>query len=802
MKRILLPLFLFLAGYNSFAQPITVNTTTYTVPQLVQDVLFAAPPGGGGSSCVGTISNISWSTGTNFDPLNPNGIGYFQNTNPNFPLTSGVILSTGDVNEAPGPNNTTQGNGDWPGDNDLFNYISGLGIDPFLNSYNDATVLEFDFTPLTTTMSFDFLFASEEYGTFQCDYSDSFAFFLTNVTAGTAPTNLALIPSTATPISVVTIRDNTYNAGCSSQNVTYFGNYNGGGNAATAATNFNGETVMMTASSAVIPNNVYHIKLVVADRNDNSYDSAVFLGGGSFNIGSPSIGGTGTYSGLNDFTGPNAVCGSAAVTVQAGTVPISGVTYSWTLDGNPIPGANTYNYTLDQAGTYCVTLTYPGGCTQTDCTVVEHIPSLVLGTPSTLVECSASDVFNLTDNQAAILNGMSNTVSYYHTLANAQQLFAPIANPTNYTGFNGEIIYVAVEDDITGCITTTQFTLSINPGMCVQATTPPDLIEYETTLNSGVSTFDFTPQTPIILGLNSPMGYTVTYYLTQADADAGTNPITSISSFVNSSNPQTIFVRLEDNANTASYDTTSFNLIVVALPSVLITSNVSSVCNGDTAIVTFNGTPNGIVDYTVNGTPNQIVLNAAGTNSIVTPPVTGPTVYDLVSITTTTIAGTITQPESGTVTITVTPPPVISNPTPYVVCDDNNDGFSCLFDLTTKINEITGGDPNLVVDFYETSTSTTAINQSVLYCNIAPGTQTLYIKVYNTASPTCYSTTTLQLVINPLPLANPVITDYELCDYNNPNDGFEQFTLNTKDLEIANGQSNVTVTYYLTQADA
>ena len=46
MKRIILPIFLFLLGFSSFAQPITTNTTTYTVPQLVKDVLFASPSGG------------------------------------------------------------------------------------------------------------------------------------------------------------------------------------------------------------------------------------------------------------------------------------------------------------------------------------------------------------------------------------------------------------------------------------------------------------------------------------------------------------------------------------------------------------------------------------------------------------------------------------------------------------------------------------------------------------------------------------------------------------------------------------
>ncbi|MGL2964938.1 hypothetical protein ACSVH2_14055, partial [Flavobacterium sp. RSB2_4_14] len=155
-------------------------------------------------------------------------------------------------------------------------------------------------------------------------------------------------------------------------------------------------------------------------------------------------------------------------------------------------------------------------------------------------------------------------------------------------------------------------------------------------------------------------------------------------------------------------------------------------------------------------------------------------------------------------TITVNTSPTIFTPSNYVVCDDsnNNDGFYCGFDLTSKINEITGGNPNIVVEFYETDTSTFPLPLNVDYCNIFPGTQILYIRAYTLGSPACYSTTTLNLIVNPLPLANPVITNYELCDYTTPGDNTEQFTLNTKTAEIANGQANVTVSYYASQGDA
>ena len=812
MKRILFFIFTILTGLNSFSQAIAVDNTTYTVPQLVQNVLFGS--GSPGSSCVGTVSNITWSTGsdasdgTSFGSTN--GIGYFQNTNPNFPLTSGVVLTSGNALNASGPNNSILDDGDWPGDTDLFNYIDGLGIDPGLTDYHDATVLEFDFTPLTTTMSFDFLFASEEYGEYQCSYSDSFAFFLTNVTTGSTPTNLALVPSTSTPISVVTIRDGAYFTGfgtnCGSSNPTYFGNFNDAtpAVAAAAATNFNGETVLMTATSAVIPNNLYHIKLVIADRNDHFYDSAVFLAGGSFDIGTTTdITGTGSqYGSQTDFSGVRAICSSEPIVVQAGSVQIPGATYAWTLNTTTPVGANSNLYTVTQAGTYGITITYAGGCQQTDTIIVEYIASLALGTPNDITQCSVP--FNLTDNSSAILNGLTNPITFHHTLLQAQQLASPISNPTIYNGLDGEIIYAAVEDATTGCISTEQFSLHTDISLCIPPLTtgtPSDIVQYETTLGAGISVFDFTPQTAIIYGLNAPADYTVIYYPTLADANAGTNPITVINPFLNTSSPQRIYAVLSENINPANFAVTSFQLIVVALPIVSISASPVTVCTGSSATITFTGTPNAIVDYTVDGNPRQITLNGSGTNFDITPLLNISTVYNLVSATITTPAGTVTQPEVGMVTVTLTSPPTINTPTPYVVCDDslNNDGLYC-FDLTTKINEITGGNPNIVVNFYETTTS--GVSQSSPYCNITPGLQTLDVRAHFIGAPTCLSTTSLNLVVNPIPLPNSVITDYELCDYNNPGDEIEVFNLGTKSVEIANGQVGVTVSYYATLADA
>ena len=318
MKKLLLltSIMLTLLG---FSQPISVSTTSYSVPQLVNNVLINSP-------CV-NATNVTWSTGTNFG--SSNGIGFFQNTNPNFPMQSGVVLSTGNALNAPGPNTSILNDGSvaWPGDASLEATLAAAGI-PMVSK--NATVLEFDFTPISPYFSFDFIFASEEYGNFQCLYSDTFAFLLTDTTTGVT-TNLAVVPSTTTPISVVTIRDFLYNSSCPSVNANYFGSFNGGSGAAGSATNFNGQTKVLTAASTLTTGVPYHIKLVIADRSDPQSDSAIFLSSDSFNVGQDVLG--------LDLTVANgtALCYGTNHTLDT-ELSASSYTFVWKKDGIIIAG--------------------------------------------------------------------------------------------------------------------------------------------------------------------------------------------------------------------------------------------------------------------------------------------------------------------------------------------------------------------------------------------------------------------------------------------------------------------------------
>lgn len=391
MRKLLLTFFiLILLTPISYAQVVTVSPTQFSHEDLITEVLINSP-------CA-LVNNISTVTGTNYGA--GNGIGYFENTNPNFPMQNGVVLATGDISDVPGPNNSDTFSGaGWPGDPQLFNYIQSLGIDPGLTGYYDATIMEFDFTPLNDSISFNFVFASNEYGFYQCEYTDAFAFFLEDQVTG-AIVNMALVPGTSNvPISVTTIRNNLYNGDCPSQNPNYFGLYYGYPNGlpnATAPINLNGQTVLMQAWQYVTPNNPYRMKLVIADRNDIEWDSAVFIEGGSFFIGNIDLGG--------DVT----LCDNEELVLSVSTANNSVIT--WFFNGVPIPGESGQTLIVTESGTYGVEIGNPSApnCVITDEIEVEFKPAAIINLGEDILTCNqTSATLDATPENLSALGGVT-----------------------------------------------------------------------------------------------------------------------------------------------------------------------------------------------------------------------------------------------------------------------------------------------------------------------------------------------------------------------------------------------------------
>ncbi len=544
MKRTLL-LVLLVCSFGMFSQTINVNTNQQTVPELVNDVLINSP-------CT-NAQNVTWRTGTNFG--SHNGIGKFTNTNPNFPMSEGVILSTGNVLSASGPNTTmlNEGSEAWLGDTDLEAVLAAANISM---SSTNATVLEFDFTSISSQFSFDFIFASEEYGNFQCEYSDAFAFLLTNMNTGVT-TNLAVVPGTNLPISVVTIRDFLYNSSCSSVNAEYFGRFNGGTGMVDSATNFNGQTKVLTASSILTPDTPYHIKLVIADRGDYKSDSAIFIAANSFNIGQNVLGA--------DFLVSNntALCNGSTHEL-ATTLNPNLYSFQWLKNGVVMTGQTASTLTVASAGIYTVSYTkLIGDCdAETDDILIEFYPALQIPAPRDINKCDNGQLlqpFNLSQNNSVVTAGLpaGSLVSYHLTADEAQNNLNAL--PENYLGSANQTVFVRVQNIVNGCFAVINFKLVFLPPAV--AYTAPDLKKCEKSPTQHNAVFNLDANKGVILGGQSAEFYSVTYYNSLADA---TNGVNAISSSISSAG-QTIYVRVQNIGDPSCFSTTSFNLIINTL---------------------------------------------------------------------------------------------------------------------------------------------------------------------------------------------------------------------------------------------
>jgi Divergent InlB B-repeat domain len=218
------------------------------------------------------ISNVTY-TGA------PRAAGRFTSTSNILGFTDGIVLSSGSVRNVAGPNcedGMSVDNGQ-PGDSDL-DTIVGEG-----NTTNDASVLQFDFVPTSSVISFQYVFASEEYNDFVGEFNDVFGFFLTDNTTNVT-TNIALIPGTNLPVSINNVNNGNPNLDPPFPPTNpqyYINNQFIYPTAAPLDTEMNGLTVVFTAQSQVTPGHSYHIKLAVADANDFALDSNVFLQTGS-----------------------------------------------------------------------------------------------------------------------------------------------------------------------------------------------------------------------------------------------------------------------------------------------------------------------------------------------------------------------------------------------------------------------------------------------------------------------------------------------------------------------------------------
>jgi PKD repeat protein len=220
------------------------------VAQSIQNILFG--------SCV-DVSNIS------FNGSSEAAIGYFSDSTSSIGFDYGLLLTTGDIMNAVGPN-TNSGAGTnlgMPGDPMLDMLIPGY------ISY-DAVSINFEFTPQADTLiACEFVFASEEYPEFVGSaFNDVFGFFI-NGPGTNGWQNIAWIPGTPIPVTINNVNQASF--------PQYYVNNSPG-----LLLQYDAYTTPITLEYPVQANQTYQFRIVIGDAGDGVFDSGVFIKGGSF----------------------------------------------------------------------------------------------------------------------------------------------------------------------------------------------------------------------------------------------------------------------------------------------------------------------------------------------------------------------------------------------------------------------------------------------------------------------------------------------------------------------------------------
>lgn len=412
-----------------------LSVTGGTAEDLIRNVFI-------GGDCF-DISNITYFG-------KPEQIGQFSNGLTNIGFANGVIMATGNINVAPGPNTldgADNGYGDATPDPELQALSSGALF--------DMANIEFDFTPTQSPITFEYVFASEEY----CEYvntafNDVFGFFISGPGI-TGSQNLAVVPMSANPITINTVNHEVnsgyyvHNTPASGDNCNTIPPASG---APVVEIQYDGFTRKMVAVANVIPCSTYRIKLKIADVGDGVWDSAVFLKAGSFDGGgNASL--KWVVDGQTDVNVVTEGCGTVELLIdRVGSNPSLELPVSFTITGTAINGIDygpvTGTYTIppgqeqitvpvnivndmipEGAETVILTLNNPCSCLnpQEILTILDYIPLTLV--PDTIPICGPG----VTTVGVSVTGGLP-PYSYQWNTGSTDATIAPfISAPSTYT---------------------------------------------------------------------------------------------------------------------------------------------------------------------------------------------------------------------------------------------------------------------------------------------------------------------------------------------------------------------------------
>ena len=334
--------------------------------------------------------------------------------------------------------------------------------------------------------------------------------------------------------------------------------------------------------------------------------------------------------------------------------------------------------------------------------------------------------------------------------------------------------------------------------------------------NDGFWNFNLIPLEATVLGGQVAGDVDITFHTSQADADNDANAIATPYTNAVAYQAETLYARIENNTNTACFETTSFEIDVFDQP---IANPVANQLICDDNNDGFWAFDLDALDNTVLGTQSvaqyDVTYHASqadadnDANALVSPytnqtAYTAETIFVRIENNDNTLCFDTT-----TFDIDVFDTPTANPVANQLVCDDDNDGFWS-FDLDALDNTVLG--TQSATDYNVTYHETLADADNDVDALVSPYTntvayqaETLFIRIENNDNTPCYATSSFTIDVFDAP-ATPTLI-YALCDNTIDGDdtnGFVEFDLNTQ-TPLVLGTQNVAqfaISYHLNQVDA
>jgi len=338
---------------------------------------------------------------------------------------------------------------------------------------------------------------------------------------------------------------------------------------------------------------------------------------------------------------------------------------------------------------------------------------------------------------AILTNPDSGVITYYNSLADAQNEVNGVASPTSVTvASSPRTFWIRAEAGTTNCYSTASFTVSVtdNPDITVQNLTA---CEIGTT---GAASMDLT--TAI---LTNPDGGVISYYNSLADAQNEVNSVSSPTSVTVASSPRTFWIRAEAGT-TNCYSTASFTATITDEPDITVqnltacetgSTGAASVALTDAILTNPDG---GVISFHNSLADAQNDVNAVASPTSVTVASSPRTFWVRAE------AGTCYSTASFTVSVTDNPDITVKNLT---TCETGDTGAASI-DLTAAL--LTNPDGGVISYYNSLADAQNEVNgvSSPISVTVASSPRTFWIRA-EAGTTNCYSTVSFTATVTDNP---------------------------------------------------